>query len=159
MTPRTATIADIDQIAAMHVQCWQETYEGLLPASEIAHRDFAYRRALWAKMIAAQSTMISIIDDVGFAQIGPQRDQALANVYPREIYALYTLAKVHGSGAGQALLDDVMDRSAGGVSVLVLQGNARATAFYRKMGAIYLKQVTDQDGYVDLAFGWRGLTA
>lgn len=138
----------------MHVQCWQETYVGLLPTAEIARRNMTYRQNLWSKMITAGDTHIRMIDNVGFAQMGPQRDEVLKPNYPRELYALYTLRSAYGSGAGQLLLHDVANCSAGGFSALVLKGNARAMAFYRKVGGRFLKEVVDTVGYTDVAFGW-----
>lgn len=154
MSPRIATLADVDQLASIHVQCWRETYVGLLPDAEIAIRDLAYRQTLWSKMIAAGNSHISLIEGVGFAQVGPQRDDALSKIYPRELYALYVLQDAHGTGAAQSLLRHVLSQGQGSFSVLVLKGNDRATAFYRKSGGEFLKEVVDTVGYIDLAFGW-----
>lgn len=154
MTPRIPVLADVDQIASMHVQCWRETYVGLLPDAEIAKRDMAYRRTLWSKMIAAGTSDISLINGVGFAQVGPQRDDTLSTVYPRELYALYVLQDAYGTGAAQSLLHHALSQGDGGFSTLVLKGNERATAFYRKSGGVFIKEVVDTIGYIDLAFGW-----
>ena len=102
MTPRIPTLSDVDQIASIHVQCWRETYAGLLPDAEIAKQDMQYRQNLWSKMIEAGTSHLSWIDRVGFAQVGQQRDDTLVAQFPRELYALYVLQKAHGTGAAQS---------------------------------------------------------
>ena len=154
MTPRIPTLSDVDQIASIHVQCWRETYAGLLPDAEIAKQDMQYRQNLWSKMIEAGTSHLSWIDGVGFAQVGQQRDDTLVAQFPRELYALYVLQKAHGTGVAQSLLHHALSQGNGAFSTLVLKGNARATAFYRKSGGVFLKEVTDTIGYIDLAFGW-----
>ena len=154
MTPRIPTLSDVDQIASIHVLCWRETYAGLLPDAEIAKRDMKYRQNLWSKMIEAGTSHLSWIDGVGFAQVGQQRDDTLITQFPRELYALYVLQKAHGIGAAQSLLHHALSQGNGAFSTLVLKGNARATAFYRKSGGVFLKEVTDTIRYIDLAFGW-----
>jgi len=154
MAPRIPTLSDVDQIASIHVQCWRETYVGLLPDEEIAKRNMTYRQILWSKMIEAGTSHISLIDGVGFAQVGQQRDDTLIPQYPRELYALYVLQGAHGTGAAQSLLHHALSQGEGPFSTLVLKGNTRATAFYHKSGGVFLKEVIDTIGYVDLAFGW-----
>lgn len=154
MFPRIPSLADVEQIASIHVRCWRETYVGLLPNEEIAKRDMTYRQTLWSKMIEADMSHISMIDGIGFAQVGLQRDHTLAAQFPRELFALYVLQEAHGTGAAQSLLHHALSQGNGAFSTLVLKGNARATAFYRKSGGVFLKEVTDTIGYIDLAFGW-----
>jgi GNAT superfamily N-acetyltransferase len=50
----------------------------------------------------------------------------------RLLWILYLLAAHHGSGAGQALLDAVVDD--GPASLWVLEENPRARAFYERNG-------------------------
>ena len=73
---RPATVADIPDLARLHVQAWGESYAGLLPAAEIAARDIAARTAQWTSTIAAGTTRIMVLPGLGFAQTGAQRGQA-----------------------------------------------------------------------------------
>jgi len=82
MIPRLATPADVPDIAALHVQAWEETYDGLLPPSEFARRNHAFRLALWAEVIASGAP-VSLLPHIGFAQIAAQRDTALRAAFPR----------------------------------------------------------------------------
>jgi hypothetical protein len=138
----------------MHVQSWQETYPGLLPDAEIAHRDMAYRTKLWTQIMGTGQAQVSILDDIGFALMGHQRDEALSDQFPRELMSLYVLQSAHGTGAGLALLDHVTSYDTTGFSACVLKGNVRATQFYLKSGGRFLKDVTDLNGYADSVFGW-----
>ena len=158
MRPRIATRNDVDQISKLHVTCWHETYVGLLPDAEIARRNLQYRRQQWHKMLSDDHSTTVMIDATGFAQIGPQRDASLQAQYPRELYALYVVQSAHGTGAGQMLLNDCIARGTGGFTALVLKGNARAIAFYRKAGGMWIKDIVDTLGYTDLAFGWPNPT-
>lgn len=78
-----------------------------------------------AVQVALDSTGV-----VGFAaaQTTPEPDA----VRPEELTTFYVLARAHGTGAGQALLDTVLaDRPA---SLWVAADNPRAHAFYRRNG-------------------------
>lgn len=154
MNPRQATLSDVDAIAQMHVQCWQETYVGLLPNAEISKRDLTYRTDLWTRILNQRPKDVSIIDGVGFALIGPQRDDTLKQDYPRELQSLYVLRSAYGTGAGLALLSRAMHRDQTGVTTCVLKGNVRAIRFYIKSGGQYIKDVVDGVGYIDHVYGW-----
>ncbi|ROU02747.1 GNAT family N-acetyltransferase [Histidinibacterium lentulum] len=77
--------------------------------------------------------------------MGPQRDPAPeARPYPDELYCLYVLARAYGTGLGQALLAFV--RGAAPFTALVVEANARACAFYEKMGGRQLLTRADRIG-------------
>jgi GNAT superfamily N-acetyltransferase len=67
---------------------------------------------------------------VGIGGAGASRDDRPAR--DRELWFLYLLEREHGSGAGQALLDEVLGTDP--ASLWVLEGNARAIAFYERNG-------------------------
>lgn len=156
MTPRRATLADVPALAALHVQAWDETYTGLLPASEFARRNLHYRLDLWGRIIAA-AMPVSYLPGIGFAQISTQRETDLRSDYPHELYSFYTLKHAHGSGAGLALLQHALGEYPRAFTAEVLFGNARATRFYEKIGGHRLKERNDMiDGQPirNIVFGW-----
>nr|WP_245346847.1 GNAT family N-acetyltransferase [Arthrobacter stackebrandtii] len=119
----------------MHLQSHEETYGRQLPESFFAMR----RRTLPARVERLRNTMFRehipmLAYDggglVGVAGAGPARD-ADAPV-PLELHWIYTLARVHGSGAGQLLLDAVVGEKA--ACLWVLEDNPRAQAFYARNG-------------------------
>jgi GNAT superfamily N-acetyltransferase len=62
---------------------------------------------------------------------GPPEDVTAA--WMRRLYVLYVYAADHGTGAGEALLEAVID-SAEPAALWVADPNPRAQAFYRKHG-------------------------
>ena len=64
---------------------------------------------------------------------GPPEDATAA--WMRQLYVLYVYAADHGTGAGRALLEAVID-SAEAVALWVADPNPRAQAFYRKHGFV-----------------------
>jgi GNAT superfamily N-acetyltransferase len=55
--------------------------------------------------------------------------------WARQLYVLYVYAADHGTGAGQALLEAVVDPHES-VALWVADPNPRAQAFYRKHGFV-----------------------
>lgn len=141
---RAATPSDADDLARIHVQAWRETYTGHLPEDEIAARTFAVRRTQWQNALAAGHSRIAILPGAGFAQTGPQRDDALRTRFPQELYAIYMLDRAKGQGNGLALLRAVAPNAP--MSALVLADNARAVAFYQRNGAQIIETRDDHIG-------------
>ncbi len=119
---RRAGVEDALQIADVHVAAWRETYGPLLPAGALDSLDAGERAQKWAGIIAGGI--------VAWASGGPGRDDDAP--VDRELEGIYSLARVHGSGVGQLLLDVVIADSP--AYLWVLDGNARAEAFYRRNG-------------------------
>ena len=69
---------------------------------------------------------------VGLAAAGASLDES--PVRERQLWFIYLLASAQGSGAGQALLDEVL--GAEPTSLWVLESNARARAFYARNGFV-----------------------
>jgi ribosomal protein S18 acetylase RimI-like enzyme len=137
ITVRAATLEDAPGMARVHVTAWQETYRGQVPDDELDAPDFVERRErMWNRALADSTRPLQIAvaeaggDIVGIAMAGPaEGDDA-----PRDwqLYVLYLLKGHHGSGAGQRLIDAVLQ---GKASVLwVADPNPRAQAFYRRNG-------------------------
>ena len=150
---RATRSGDAPALARMHVDAWAETYTGLLPAVALAEFDVATRRAWWSAQIERGTTRIRIAPGLGFVAMGPQREPRLARRWPDELYALYVLRRAHGTGLGRRLLDAA---DAGRpFSALVLDGNARALAFYEKAGGRFVERRKLDDGWPDdLLYGW-----
>ena len=167
---RAAQLADATAIAAVHVQAWEEAYTGLLPDAVIAARDYNRRLAQWSRMLGENYDTFVAEDDgvVGFIQAGPQRDAELASMgYDGEILALYVLRRAQRLRIGRALMDAafaaLQRRGCRGASLMVLEGNAPALAFYQHCGGTFLSRrpdhLEDGTGVIDLVYGWRPLPA
>ncbi|WGL52027.1 hypothetical protein P5P86_19000 [Nocardioides sp. BP30] len=114
-TVRPARIEDIDQLAEVHVRCWQEAYRGLVPDSVLDDPALpARRRRLWTAALTDEryrANTVAVAEResrvVGIAMSGPPLDAEAA--WTRDLYVLYLRAAEHGSGAGAALLGAVLD--------------------------------------------------
>jgi GNAT superfamily N-acetyltransferase len=136
---RPARLQDIRQIARVHVRCWQETYRGLMPDTVLDDPGFpAARERMWTDVLTSEryrQNRVAVADRddelVGIAMSGPPEDATAA--WMRQLYVLYVYAADHGTGAGRALLEAVID-SAEPAALWVADPNPRAQAFYRKHG-------------------------
>lgn len=130
---RRAGVEGALQIADVHVAAWRETYGPLLPAGALDSLDAGERAQKWAGIIAGGKEVL-VAEDAGgivaWASGGPGRDDDAP--VDRELEGIYSPARVHGSGVGQLLLDAVIADSP--AYLWVLDGNARAEAFYRRNG-------------------------
>jgi GNAT superfamily N-acetyltransferase len=136
---RPAWVQDVEQMARVIVRCWQETYRGLMPDAVLDDPGFpAARERMWTQVLTSERyrrnrVAVAERDDelVGVAMSGPPEDVTAA--WARQLYVLYVLAADHGTGAGRALLEAVID-SAESAALWVADPNPRAQAFYRKHG-------------------------
>jgi len=131
--------ADAPVIAALHVATWREAYGHLLPADFFSDKHLQERHEQWEQHLGSPGDEWTVRVArtreglIGFAVAGPSSGPE-GDCLPRErqLYSLYVLAKNHGTGAGQALLDAVLGELP---SLLwVAKQNPRAIAFYRRNG-------------------------
>jgi GNAT superfamily N-acetyltransferase len=140
MEIRPATTDDVEGIGRVHALSRNAAYAGLVPVDALARVTPASQAEHWRARLAAEpepfSLYVGTVDGriEGFA-LGSGRDgEATMN-------ALHVLPALHGTGAGQALHDRLLDDFAGwgcGTAVLwVLEGNERAQSFYRRNGWVH----------------------
>lgn len=134
---RPAALADVAGMTQVHVDSWKETYRGLMPDALLDDPDaLDNRRQMWTRALddahqRSHSCAVAEADDqiVGIAMSGPSRDEDRPD--ERELFVLYIYQAVQGSGAGQGLLDAVVDPDAD-CHLWVTDPNPRAQAFYRR---------------------------
>lgn len=142
-TIRRATAADAEAIAHVHNTMWHATYTGQLSDAEIAERgELLIREGQWRAWFegdAPEPAWVGTVPDeaglevvVGF--VATRTHPAADEPRELELLMLYTLTSTHGTGLGQGLVETALgDRPA---FVWVLESNARAIAFYRKLGFV-----------------------
>lgn len=128
-------------MARVNVRCWQETYRGLMSDAVLDDPGLlAARERFWAAALsderyrenrAAVAERSGVL--VGIAMSGPPLDAEA--VWTRQLYVLYVQAADHGTGAGRALLEAVLDPTES-AALWVADPNPRAQAFYRKHGFV-----------------------
>ncbi|MFF0470550.1 GNAT family N-acetyltransferase [Micromonospora zamorensis] len=152
LTVRSARVADVAQMACVHVRCWQETYRGLLPDAVLDDPTLpAARERFWTAALSDEryrENQAAVAERggelIGIAMAGPPMDNV---AWARQLYVLYVRAAEHGTGAGPALLQAVIDAAESAV-LWVADPNPRAQTFYRKHGFI-------ADGTAQIADGVR----
>lgn len=137
-TLRVPDAGDVERLAHIHVQCWEQTYGAQLPPEFFGERAVEFRRTLWNRMVydPAPGSRTVVAERggevIGFASAGNPISPEDPPPAGTELHMIYLLAEHHGSGAGQAMLDAVVgDRPA---FLWVATENPRAQAFYRRNG-------------------------
>ncbi len=128
-------------MARVNVQCWQETYRGLMSDAVLDDPGLVTaRERFWTAALTDgryRDNRVAIAERsgalVGMAMSGPPLDAGAS--WARQLYVLYVRAADHGTGAGPALLEAVVDPEES-VSLWVADPNPRAQAFYRKHGFV-----------------------
>ena len=159
VTVRGATADDARAIAEVHVASWRWAYRDQVPDGILEELSVDEREAMWKRSLdeARGRTVVAVDpagDVVGFVETGPAGDDD-ADDATGEVYALYLLEHVTGSGVGAALLrrgeDDLRSDGYRRSTLWVLTSNVRAHRFYERNGwAFDGRRSTYRVGDVDL---------
>jgi ribosomal protein S18 acetylase RimI-like enzyme len=168
---RPACSADAPHLARMHVQSWQESYPGLVPAAMLSSLSVATRTAAWARILGEpeSATVVFVAENagsiVGFGSCGRQRTEALQTTgYDGEISAIYVLREFQRRALGARLLcamaSSMHTRGMKAASLWVLRDNAPARRFYERYGGRVIAQREDvraEGVLLEVAYGWPDL--
>jgi len=140
---RPASVDDARGIAEVHVQAWREAYVRQLPADVLAGLRVEPRVERWAAIIADDVTDVRVAEVggriVGWATASDGREDD--RPVRRELEGIYLLAELHGTGAGQLLLDAAVGFD--DAYLWMMDDNPRAEAFYRRNG--FLRDGVERD--------------
>jgi len=140
---RTSTPDDVDELSRLHVLCWQQAYEGLLPAEFLRGLSVEQRAASWRLTVADPEALVLVacVQDqiVGFVSCGPSRKEAVS-YGDGEIYAIYIHRDYYRKGIGSRFMAEAAKfwLAKGGHSLVVMfiAANAQAESFYHSLGGV-----------------------
>lgn len=141
--------------AALHVRCWQESYQSFLPAELMASFTVETRLQMWQAVLANDGRFVlgayAGAAPVGFV-ISGQGDERLIDEQDGHIWSFYIAKAHHRHGIGrqlfQAALRDWQGRGGSSMTIGVLADNLPARHFYEAMGARLVKtSVYDWAGF------------
>lgn len=108
---RTATRADVAAVADVQLRTWRTAYAGVVPARVLAALSETDAEARWAEAVEHPPTprhrvLVAVEHDrlVGFAALGPSRDEDTDPAAAGEVYALLVDVDARGRGHGSRLL-------------------------------------------------------
>ena len=142
----SATVADAEAIARVHVQGWRESYAGLLNPASLAGLSVEERARMWREGLAETDPgRLALVgrtgegEIVGFAAGGPVRSEGADSLgTDAEIYAIYLLDQVKRRGLGRALMAGLFGhfvrQGFASAGLWVLKDNEAARRFYETLG-------------------------
>ena len=138
---RPAVARDAATIAAIHVNTWQEAYEGLLPEADLKSISVDKRLKFWREAIQYGDPQVHVAVDgdriVGFVGFDRSRDPKTKPT-TGEIWAIYVGPGDWDQGAGLALWDaareGLIDEGCTEVTLWVMLNNERALRFFELAG-------------------------
>lgn len=168
---RKATQGDIPAIAALHIEGWKAAYGGLVDQAYLDGLSVEKRIRDWTGWMEAGESDTLIAEEngraVGFITTGrtktpPPGSSPIRPLYSAEVYALYLHPDVWRQGIGGGLLREaagnLKEQKHSTLCLWVLDGNARAKAFYEKMGGQKVGSKFVEIGPSKLkeaCYGWR----
>jgi ribosomal protein S18 acetylase RimI-like enzyme len=141
MKIRKAVVQDAVGIAKVHIQSWQETYQGLVSRDYLVSLKIEDRQPLWEKSLtetADKSPVFVAVNPeeeiVGFASFGKERTGKFSA--DAELYAIYILKKYQRERIGlkllQAGLEEMLRQKYDAMLVWVLKEN-ESRKFYESL--------------------------
>lgn len=141
---RPAELADADALARIQLESWRFTYRGLLPDSFLSSmRHERLAGSFWRRLSTDEVDECIRVLEVGgrvggFISFGPHQGDPTWLGYAGEVFMIYLLPELTGSGHGRVLLrrafDELSRCRCHWVLVWVLAKNHTARRFYEREG-------------------------
>src|ERR1035437_10119828 len=113
---RRAEPQDAPAVARVHVASWRQAYRGLPPQGYLDSLSVEARTMTWAKPFSqlpgqSSTTLVGELDGqiVGFACVGPSRDDDDTDTATGELWGLYLDPAHWGTGQGHTLHTEALD--------------------------------------------------
>lgn len=161
-------MADIPQLAQVHVKTWQATYRGIMSDQFLDQLKISNFEKRWRERFKEDRpsalTFVAIVDDavVGFAGGGkPRREVKGCDC---ELYAINILPEAQKHGFGKSLIKAVVlgfiKQGMRSMFLQVAEQNLNARQFYVHLGAQELEGVDEEEsshGIRELVCVWTNL--
>jgi ribosomal protein S18 acetylase RimI-like enzyme len=144
MLIRPALPVDAQDLAVLGARLWRETYEGLIPASDLeSYLAEAFGPSQQAAELADPACRTFLLAEggtlLGYAWLRPKAPEVEVSFEnPLEVARFYVDRSLHGRGAALSLMTAVLAHASaaghGGVWLQVWEENPRALRFYAKAG-------------------------
>lgn len=157
-TIREATVADLPELAQLHVSTWNETYPNHEPKPTYAIRERQWRET-FAKTDGSWFAFVVVAPDgelVGYAKGVRYAHRDLPD-FSGELNKIYMLRAYHRQGWGRRLLGHVVQRFLSeGITAMVLfsEPSNPSIGFYDAMGG---ERLYAANGEFHGGYGWRDL--
>ncbi len=136
---RVADCDDVDQLAAVFLDCWRISYAAVMPSPLVESMTAEKARELWAEAVRrpGQEIVIAAADEpphsvLGFVGFRLHDDGA------GYVSSLYVSPNLQGGGVGRLLLDEaekeLRESGARTARLWVFEDNAPSRAFYVRHG-------------------------
>ena len=137
MTVRPPTPGDASRLAAVHIETWQQAYDGIFSKEFLQGLDLEGRGRWFASRIERGGDGLLVADaaagPIGFCLFGEATDPGWG-----EVYAIYVHPSQWGEGHGTALLSAAEAALSGRgferALLWVLEQNHQARDFYERRG-------------------------
>lgn len=137
---RPATPDDLSGVLEVFLDCWRESYRGILPEAAITAMTDERAEALWRRVLAATEGVVLVAERDGRI-VGITRYAAVSGADGRvdgAVHSLYVSPRAHGGGIGGALLAQaataLQDAGAEAATLWVFAANLPSIGFYEAKG-------------------------
>lgn len=131
---REARPDDLDGVVAVFLDCWRQSYRGVLPDRLVDHMTDEAAYDLWGRALSdTDATVVIAVRDVVLGVTRYALDGATG-----QVHSLYVSPDARGLGLGRRLLDraaaDLAAAQATSASLWVFADNAPSIGFYGACG-------------------------
>lgn len=165
---RKADVGDALGIAKVHIECWKETYAGIISQEYLDSLKIEDRFGLWERSLSETPQLSPVFvavntenKIVGFASYGKERTGRFSA--DGELYAIYILKKYQREKLGlkllQAGVNELLERDYTSMLVWVLEEN-KSRKFYESLLPVKAGEEIDKiagKDFVELAYIWEDL--
>ena len=140
MKIRKALPADVEELAHVHIDSWQTTYQGILPDNYLASLNLETRKKNWLRNLDMLHSIHYAAENeegriIGFASGGPEQTGNCP--IQGEVYAIYLLKDYQRMGIGKKLMKatvmDLIQKQHKNLIIRALKDNP-SCAFYESIG-------------------------